>query len=854
MSRSVPRLAPPWRGTVPADGVVLDPPQIGLTEAVYRALSLWQSGTRLLELPDGRWVMLLPTAVPLRCERGPGLPLVQTAGGVAAAGMTPPPGGLLRLPAPGGGVTEVRLSDLRSVPTDGWVRLDGLRRLMLEPLEAEPPRPEPIEQVTPPEPDLRSAAQVHARSVQAQRAVADLQAAAERAAHGRAGRARPSGAARPPSAARVALGRLLMRTPAVPLVRGRHAAYLRRLTEAFERRDYDTALRDAIGLASGAGGFASLRLPRRRSDLRLTMTPSGGGPNVDYGPTIQHHLRQMYQQAADELERAGRVDEAAFVLADLLGGHLGAVQLLERHGRLRLAAELAEAHELGAELVVRLHWRAGNRARALAVARSRGAYPAAIERLQQVDPAATHELRAAWVDDLRAAGSLRAAVEAAWPDEALRARSVPDIQAGMALGGPDAAALLARLLALMPSPEAADAALALLGSAEPALSSARAEFAAVCSEVRAADAVADRTLATEACRMLSETDRVPPWSRRDLQRRRAALADRADPVLRADLLADRWVEPAAREARGRMPHSPGEVPVLDAVTLRSGVILVALGDAGVRLLGSDGRTHARWDLPTHTVIAADNGVGALLGRTDGTGTWELSRLDLRDRRVRHWVTSRFTMLPTSYDGLVLHAVDPDGRLVAVDACADRPRVLTRLTPEAVVLDVARDEGQMAAVVQVDLPHGPQLERWVWDTATALLRRRAPVTEPMGAYAVTADGHVLGVVEEDVDGHVVRHLTVLAPEQMRARRVEVPEGQDARWLSAGARRAVLWTGPDSARLTLDGVAAQVDWPPGEQPTAGARCTSDRLTVWDDYGRVVVLDLAGGLVHAAFVTRR
>ena len=93
-------------------------------------------------------------------------------------------------------------------------------------------------------------------------------------------------------------------------------------------------------------------------------------------------LRTLYAAAAQDLERTGRIDEAAFVHVELLGNVESAVQLLERHRRYRLAAELAEGRELAAERVVRLLWLAGRREHAIAVARARGAYQTAIERLQ----------------------------------------------------------------------------------------------------------------------------------------------------------------------------------------------------------------------------------------------------------------------------------------------------------------------------------------------------------------------------------------------------------------------------------------------------------------------------------------
>lgn len=74
-------------------------------------------------------------------------------------------------------------------------------------------------------------------------------------------------------------------------------------------------------------------------------------------------LRAAYRKAFEQLEREGRIDEAAFVLAELLHVDEEAVAFLERHGRLRLAAEVAEARDLPPGLIVRQWFLAGDVAR-----------------------------------------------------------------------------------------------------------------------------------------------------------------------------------------------------------------------------------------------------------------------------------------------------------------------------------------------------------------------------------------------------------------------------------------------------------------------------------------------------------
>jgi hypothetical protein len=113
--------------------------------------------------------------------------------------------------------------------------------------------------------------------------------------------------------------RMVMGSPAGVLLRGRQQRYLARLTRQFERREFDAALRDAIGLGGESRSeLLSLRLPQRRTSVTPNLTAASGDGAMGLPGTAYEHLQALYRQAAQELEKAGRIDEAAFVYADLL--------------------------------------------------------------------------------------------------------------------------------------------------------------------------------------------------------------------------------------------------------------------------------------------------------------------------------------------------------------------------------------------------------------------------------------------------------------------------------------------------------------------------------------------------------
>jgi hypothetical protein len=849
------RLAPPWHGTTDADGLLIDTPVIGAMAARSRVLARWQTGSELRELPDGRWVLTWPTPVGVRCELADGTPLQRRGDAWAPAG-TPveasPPAGVLRVYA-AGSACDWLLAQLRPVDLADWVDLSALQRIALQPLMADPPPAAQLVAPDLPRADLRSAAKVLPPSKQGRagaRSLVEAATASQKA--GRGARRTGSGAAKPP-AWRVAWGELVMRTPAASLARGKHAAYLRRLSEAFEGKDYEAALRDAISLAGGGDRFFSLRLPRRRESLRWSNIAGGGGPTISYGPTVAEMLRTLYAAAAQDLERSGRIDEAAFVHVELLGNVESAVHLLERHRRYLLAAELAEGRELAAERVVRLLWLAGEREHAIAVARARGAYQTAIERLQQVDALAAQGLRAVWVDDLRAAGRFRAAVEAAWPDPSLQHAVATDIQAGMALGGTDAGSLLARLLAVHSTPGSEAAAVALAVTADPQLAPARDEFLETFATVTAADPAVDRRVATTALRALSDAEQLPPWSERDLRARRDSLAARCDPVLRADLLPLSWI--TRRDAGAPALHPParvGELPVRDAIGLANGPILAACGDAGVRLLSASGATRARWDIPADHVIVADGGGSALLARADGGGTWELWHLDLLTRKTRRWQVLRAAALPTSLDGLALIVLDEQQRIVVIDAVSEQVRVVAKLSADAQVLELVRAPQHLAAVVHVPgWPGGdPRLERWQWDLPQGLLRSRRVLPADLDAVAVTADARLLG----SVAGSAGARPAAAAGDTQQVTAMTIPPEAAYCWLRDGTAYGLGVFGDDATTVQVHqgNHTAEVRWPVGSLPRL--RATGHLVTMSDDAGRIVVVDIARQTLRASFATTR
>ncbi|HEX7640129.1 MAG TPA: bpX6 domain-containing protein, partial [Burkholderiaceae bacterium] len=220
------------------------------------------------------------------------------------------------------------------------------------------------------------------------------------------------------------LARLAMTSGVADLIGRQHAAYVRRMLALFEHGDLDAALRHALPLGSGQNslGQALGRLAPQR-ELALGRQP-GAGTRVGIGDKLEQHLRALYRRTFEQLDHAGRIDEATYVLAELLAQRGEALDYLEKHARHAQAAELALAWDMPAARIVRLMARAGDWRRAVLVAERDDAFAAAVAQLEPRWPDAATRLRREWARRLAASGRLLAAVQAIWPIETERASAL----------------------------------------------------------------------------------------------------------------------------------------------------------------------------------------------------------------------------------------------------------------------------------------------------------------------------------------------------------------------------------------------------------------------------------------------
>ncbi|MBI5537987.1 MAG: hypothetical protein HY898_35015 [Deltaproteobacteria bacterium] len=781
-----------------AGGFIFPAAQISAPEARRRILACWTPGAAVYRTALGP-LLRLRDAVRVRCDRAPGLVLVRSGAGLSAGPAPEKPPlleGEVLVPASGRWCIE-RCTDACLETPEQWLELASSRLAEVASLGeaapqtiASPPPPAEVRallSIPPASVDRASvlaALRAPRRTAQAGAAVSRALAVLGRAAQGFVrglfaawlGPGRTTGAVRPPApeglpsplwlAVKSLLSRLWMRGALGWLVGRKHAAYLMRTMRLLRQGDLDRALREAIPLSALWAREPlppAWRLGASRSELRPSMSRIVATSSVGVGPSLHAELSALYRSAKERLEGQGRVEEAAFVLADLLDTPAEAIALLERHRRFRFAAELAEArlaHD--PVLAIRLWMLARDRAAAIRVARQHRAFAAAIARLERGHAEEAVQLRLLWGDLLASAGRFDEAVEAVWPVATARPLALRWIECAVAAGEALAPRMLARWAVESDSPweQVRDRVLCATGGQTRDDARRRFELADALARHKSPRALA--LLGTLLRPVLRDrVELATSVDRGELARLCSAAGDAA---LRSDLgrfpvFPARPELDAAAPVEHTLKHRGAQIAA-DVVRLPSGRLLAALGQAGVQLLARDGRVLHLFDQPATRLVLADAGDRALGIHPLGDGTSRISRLDLAGRRAEPWLELRLSAFASTFDGeswLV-----SQGRTVqALDVLAPEAHSTWTVDGEGTALAVERD--RCAVAILWSTVGG--MQRWSYDRTMTLRSRKTmpalgedldgsgPPFSRVAALAVTATAVALALDRGDVAAFV-----------------------------------------------------------------------------------------------------
>lgn len=632
----------------------------------------------------------------------------------------------------------------------------------------------------------------------------------------------------------------------------RQSRYLQAMLREFENGNLDEALRRAIPLdAATPPGRMALGTPTRRGSLDIS-GPAGSATSIGLDEGAIALLRKAYQRSFDMLDRAGRIDEAVFVLAELLNRPQEAVDYLERHGRLAQAAQLAETLELAPGTIVRLHCMAGRIERAVLLARLLNAFGEAVAELERRGDASAAAMRLEWAQDLAARGEMVQAAAVLWPLKDERGRALAWLHAAEAAGGALGVQGLFYKLALDPE--------STLGS--------RAAIDTLLYEA-GEEAAQRRAL---ACSSLLKLDDPNATLRRLASALwRAILADHAldfafvssealarllkvanDRLLGADLpkgpLTLKDGVPLAHRSTCLSVQlaERGLLPVEDVCVLPDGGFLLALGEEGVALARADGTVRMRFPLPAHHLVLAASGQAALvLARRDKTV--RIGRLDLVTRKMSDWFRAQLRFWAREYDGASWSVV-VDNRLLALDTAAPQQSVLWQVDPGEII-DFDHHDNVDALLVASS--SGVEHWRYVLPARRLNGREAYHMNESTHAQANAAWPYPLQVESGASSNDGASTLILHAPHGYGQRQLSLPDGAAAIKVSACAELVLVEferAGSWHCRLVnaAGRVQAEVTIPEARGAQAGVR--AGHLCAWDRCGRLVTVSFDTGAVRA------
>ncbi len=505
----------------------------------------------------------------------------------------------------------------------------------------------------------------------------------------------------------------------------RQLAYLRRLQDMFDRGDLHEALRHAPGLGRLASHFTHLNAEfRARQNLSFNDVPAGSASGAIALPEeLSSYLNKLYRDTFNKLEREGRVDEALFVLAELLESRNEALDYLESKERYLQAAELSLRWEMSPETSVRLLMLAGEMERAVLIARRSTCFAQAVAMLAAKHPKVAAQLRCEWAQYLADQQCWMDAVETLWPVVEARPRAHAWISFALNSHGISCGRAWARYAGLSPTEALAqfEHLRALLHTSDHA-------------DVRSglAHALLDIPAQTTTPAHALQASLLFPWLVRDRKananalsksqlRRLMALSD--DPFQQAD-----YPDVGIAERGEFDPNVPlqvgteqGNVSVHDVVRAASGVFLCASGEAGIFVVDQAGRFKKHLSIPAQRLIMSDNGVLclALIERED---VWRVTRLHLSDYRHHDLGMLRLSFFAPTLRGAAWSVVQ-SGQICVLDVSRDLHSLLWHVGDIGAIVDVDYSFGKETYLV-ADAPDRVAL--WIYDVKDRRLLSREPI--------------------------------------------------------------------------------------------------------------------------------
>ncbi len=688
--------------------------------------------------------------------------------------------------------------------------------------------------------------------------------------------------------------RRLKNTGLINFLFERQKEYMYKMIDLFEQEDWQEALKYGVPLGSKTGDDSEaepfLDIPSARKDFKINPKASSSQSSalIYSQPELYERMKKLYRSAVEKLTEAERFDEAAYVLAELLGDNEEAVSYLERHGRLVLAAELAEARKLPPGLIVRQWFLAGDIERAVNIARVNNSFQTAVRLLEKDHKQEADSLRKIWATHLAAVGSYASAAYVAQDVPDLQEQALEWTKLAIQLRDKNSGRLLAYWLTNFKSeddwPSIKERAVKLLDDESRELAPARWTFYTglrppFSNEVAILNRKALRAVVRDHGRQYINIDK------------KSFVRELEDNALKTDIsLSDMSLVESQNLEKQKFPieislssDDIGTDTIYDAALLPDGRTVLALGESGVCILNAEGKRLENYPIPATQFVMSLNG-DRLLALAKRGELHRITRLDLISSQFEDLGEAKITCFATTYGGSTWYAANGSDFYI-VDAAESRFKVLWQMNVQNEISSIDTDD--MSCSVSTFLP-----ENELTDGVALSLNLYPEEQEARRGKRIWQYMAGLLVPSKDIDGLVGRR------NQEFQQALATPTGQeiyvgpyfghgeaDALVIRCQRREAILphrWTRIDTVSTAVSGVWIAVTFTQRFPEKAdelqfftvpvstmcylldvetlqvrakilfdGARRLTPRieydvLTLCDDNGRVVALDLTNGAV--------
>ncbi|GKS03670.1 hypothetical protein PSTH1771_01660 [Pseudomonas syringae pv. theae] len=650
--------------------------------------------------------------------------------------------------------------------------------------------------------------------------------------------------------------RLTVNTRLSALYGKRQAAYMRRMLDMFENGDLEEALRHAIPLGVGQDHVdQDFGTPERRKDLSIS-GQSVPGRAMLFEQELESHLKKVYRQTFERLDREGRIEEAVFVLAELLKVRPEALDYLEKHARFQQAADLALAWDMSASTIVRLLCLADNWQRALQVARRDGAFEDAVLLLQAKRPEIADRLRLEWAKALTGKGLWLQAVEVIWSLPAEREKAAQWLLAAEAAGGTLAVGALVKRAILLPD---------TLEVCGPWIEQLRNDPERFLERTALAKALLDHKdrggalawlagatvhaiIADQACGR-GRLPRAQLQTLVKMSKDKLLLADLPGQALPRSENTNQSLERVG-DALQFIAPAMGSRAILDAVPVQDNRYLLALGEAGAVVMDAASKVLFHFPVPAQAIVLGHSRqVALVLARRDEV--WRISKLDLVNRTARDLGVLTLDVFARNFDGTAW-TIGRDRQLRVVDVDLDF-QTLWHISDLPGRIITLRDDAQNECLWLYDPEGGSQFWHYRLPDRRLLSREQAPDLTHDDSFLLFSASRELTEMrikrDEDRDPVLIvksgfsskgYKLPGLSWDVEDPLQISLP----AHWLLVGyccSDRDALW---HFIHRQSDKVCAVMHWP---LEHAQVRCTGNDWLLFDHHGRLSHIDSANASQH-------